>query len=117
MPAPLVGGLLWGIGALLGLLVTRIYDMFFRFFAEKIAFRITVGTAYVIAASALTVSMALAVKAMVLYARYSMPSSLGASTYFLPSNINIILGIYVTMRLTYFVWSWTLKNMERWFQP
>lgn len=115
MPAPLVGGVLWGIGALLGATVTKIYDFFFRFFAEKWAYRVTIGTAFVLAASAVTVAMSVAIKALVWAARVSMPSSLGAFTYFLPSNINQIIAVYVSVRLVYFIWQWTLKNMERWF--
>lgn len=115
MPAPLVGGLLWGIGSLIGLLATRIYDFFFRFLAEKWAYRAVIGTAFVVAVGGLTVAMATAVKAIVVAARVMMPSSLGASTYFLPSNINIIIGAYVSARLIVYVYEWTLKNMERWF--
>lgn len=115
MPAPLVGGLLWGIGSLLGLLVTRLYDFFFRFMAEKWAYRAIIGTAFVLAVGAITVGMAAAVKALVVGARVLMPSSLGASTYFLPSNINLIIGAYISARLVVYVYEWTLKNMERWF--
>lgn len=116
MPAPLVGGLLWGIGSLFGLSVTAVFNFFFRFLAAKWAYRATIGTAFVVAASAVTVAMSVAVKALVWGARVGMPNSLGASTYFLPSNINQIIGVYVSVRLAYFVWGWTLKNMERWFQ-
>lgn len=115
MPAPLVGGLLWGIGSLIGLFATRLYDFFFRFMAEKWAYRAVIGTAFVVAVGGITVAMAAAVKGIVVAARVAMPSSLGASTYFLPSNINLIIAAYITARLTVYVYEWTLKNMERWF--
>lgn len=113
MPAPLVGGALWAIGALLGALASKLFDFVFKFVAVKLAWRITVGTSFVLAASAVTLTMALAVKALIIGARIAMPASLGASTYFLPSNINIIIGLYISARLIVFVWQWTLRNMER----
>ena len=113
MPAPLVGGVLWGIGAILGAFASKIFDFFFKFVAVKTAWRMTIGTAFVLAASAVTVATAVIIKGIVLAAQIAMPQSLGASTYFLPNNINIILGIYVSVRLAVFVWQWTLRNMER----
>ena len=115
MPAPLVGGLLWGLGSLIGMFATRLYDFFFRFMAEKWAYRALIGTAFVVAVGGITVTMAIAVKALVVAARVAMPSSLGASTYFLPSNINFIIGTYISARLVVYTYEWTLKNMERWF--
>lgn len=115
MPAPLVGGLLWGIGALLGAILPKLFDFVFKFVAAKWAWRITLGTGIVLAVAGITVGMAVAVKALIIGARVTMPSSLGASTYFLPSNINIIIAAYITFRLVYFVYQWTLKNMERFF--
>lgn len=115
MPAPLVGGLLWGLGSLIGMFATRLYDFLIKFMAEKWAYRALIGTAFVVAVGGITVSMAAAVKGIVIAARVSMPSSLGASTYFLPTNINYIIAAYITARLTVYVYEWTLKNMERWF--
>lgn len=117
MPAPLVGGLLWGLGSLIGLFLSKLYDTFFRVMAEKWAYRAVVGTAFVVAVGGITVAMAGAVKALVIGARIAMPSSLGASTYFLPSNINIIIGAFISARLVVYIYEWTLKNMERWFMP
>lgn len=115
MPAPLVGGLLWGIGSLIGMFATRLYDFFFKFLAEKWAYRAVIGTSFVVAVGGITVGMAAAVKAVVVAVRVTMPNSLGASTYFLPTNINYIIAAYITARLIVFTYEWTLKNMERWF--
>lgn len=116
MPAPLVGGLLWGIGSILGAILPKLFDFVFKFVAAKWAWRITLGTGIVLAAAGVTIGMALAVKALIIGARVTMPASLGASTYFLPSNINLIIAAYITFRLIHFIHQWTLKNMERFFQ-
>jgi hypothetical protein len=112
MPAPLVGGLLWGIGYVAARLVTVLFDFLVGFYGRTWAFRMLVGSALVLSSVAVTVAMSLAVKALIFGARVGMPSSLGASTYFLPSNLNQIIGIYFTARVIYFIWSWTLSNIK-----
>lgn len=115
MPAPLVGGVLWAIGSIMGAFLVQLYDFFFKFMAEKWAYRTIFGTAFIVAVGGLTVAMAGAVKAIVVAARIGMPGSLGASTYFLPSNINVIIAAYITTRLLVYVYKWTTANIERWF--
>lgn len=115
MPAPLVGGALWAIGSVMGAFLVKLYDFLFKFVAEKWAYRTVFGTAFILAVAGLTVAMAGAVKAIVIGARIGMPGTLGASTYFLPSNINIIIAAYVSARLVVYVYKWTTANIERWF--
>lgn len=113
MPAPLVGGFLWAMGYVAARLVAVLFDFLAGFYGRTWAFRLLLGSALVLSSVAVTVAMSLAVKALIFGARVGMPNSLGASTYFLPSNINQIIGIYFTARVVYFIWGWTLKNIER----
>lgn len=115
MPAPLIGGALWAIGSVMGAFLVKLYDFLFKFIAEKWAYRTVFGTAFILAVAGLTVVMAGTVKAIVIGARVGMPGSLGAATYFLPSNINLIIAAYVSARVVVYVYKWTTANIERWF--
>jgi len=45
--------------------------------------------------------------------RVYMPNSLGAATYFLPHNLNIIIGFIVMARISVTLFAWIKTTMKR----
>ena len=57
--------------------------------------------------------MSLTIKALIIGAQIAMPSSLGMATYFLPHNINQVLGLIVTIRVSHALYRWTVATMAQ----
>lgn len=103
MPLPLVAFFPWLVGlfaSVFGSLLTWIVT---KFAAEK-AMHIVIVSGFLTAAFTLMVGMALAAKMLVLGVRVTMPDLLGNSTYFLPSNINVIMAAYFTLRVSHYLY-------------
>jgi len=110
MALPLLGFFPWLVGLFgssLGAIMTWLMA---RVVYEKALFLTTV-TAFIIASGSLFVTLALGIKAAIFAARVAMPSSIGLATYFLPSNINSIMAIIVTLRVSIAIYRWTVKVM------
>jgi uncharacterized membrane protein len=103
-------GLQWVV-TLAGLGVSRVFTFFMAFLAYSTAKKAALVTAYIVASAALFLTMAGAIKAIVIGARYAMPSSLASFTYFLPSSINFLISSIVMVKTTHYVWRWTQKNL------
>lgn len=116
MPVPLIAPLATVITGALGVVVTKVFEFFYHFLGYKVAKMLAVGTASVVAAGLLTATMAATIKQLVLLARVAMPPSMSAFTYFLPSNINVVLASIITVRMTHFIWQWSMKNLGRYTQ-
>lgn len=120
MPIPLIApivaagsSLSAAIMAGLGAVVARSFAFVFQFFAFKLARNIAVATGAAIIAAALTVGMAVAIKGMIVGVRMMMPPALAQATYFLPANINLVLAAIVTIKVTHFIWQWSMKNLAK----
>lgn len=109
MALPIVPVLVGALGAM----VTKAFELFFTVFAFKLARNLAVATAAIALAGGLTVGMILGLKVAVIAARFAMPNSLGAATFFLPSNLYIIIPLIVTVRLSHFLWQWSMKNLTK----
>lgn len=111
MPLPIVGGfaawLVGLFGSSLGGLVTWLMS---RMVYER-ALQITLVTGFLVAASALTVTLAVGIKAAIYAARISMPGMLAGATYFLPMNINVVLSLIVTARVSMSLYRWTVATL------
>lgn len=112
MPVPLAPLITGALGAI----VTKVFDFFYQFFAYKIARNLAVGAGAVAVAAMMTLTMAQAIKVLILGARILMPPSMAAFTYFLPANINQFIAVIVTVKLTHFIWQWSMKNLARYTQ-
>lgn len=114
MPLPLIpiaGGIwAWFIG-----LFTSTFSAFATWMIGKMAYEKAIQwvfvSAFLVAAASLTVGLSLAIKALIISARISMPSSLGMATYFLPSNVNTVFSIIVTLRVSAALYRWTVATM------
>lgn len=108
---PVAGGFFaWFLG-----LFTSTFTAFTAWMIGKNAYEKAVSfaliTAFLVAAAALTVGISLSIKALIIGARIAMPSSLGMATYFLPSNVNTVLSIIVTLRVSAALYRWTVATM------
>lgn len=111
MPLPIVGGFFaWLVGLFGSSLGAMVTWLMARMVYER-ALHIALVTGFLIAASALTVTLSLTIKALILAARVSMPSILVAGTYFLPSNINVIFSLIVTIRVSVSLYRWTVSTL------
>lgn len=100
----------------LGAVVAKVFDFLYQFLAFKLARSLAVGTAAVIAAAALTLAMAQAIKIAIMAAKVSMPSILQTGLAFLPDNINQIIAVAVTIKASHFIWQWSMRNLARYTQ-
>jgi len=112
MPFPIlaVGFFPWLVG-LFSSILGGLYTWFVSFVALRSAAQFALVTAYVIAIAAITVTVATVIKGFIFAIQVTMPASLGAATYFLPNNINVIMGAYVSMRVAYYLYTWTSHRL------
>jgi len=112
MPFPIlaVGFFPWLVGLFTSIL-TGLFTWFVSFVALRSAARFAIVTTYVIAIAAITVTVATVIKGFIFGIQVTMPASLGAATYFLPSNINVVMGAYVSMRVAFFLYTWTHNRL------
>lgn len=106
-----MNALIQAIIAMFGGAVGRVLTFAMGFVSYMLAKRIALASGYILVSAALFGVMAASVKAAVLGVRVLMPVSMSAFTYFLPSSINLFLASLVTVRLTHFVWRWTVANL------
>lgn len=98
---------------LLGFVVRRSFILFYALLTFHVAQKLAVAVAAITLGAALTLGMATAIKAAIVAVRVSMPGSLGLATYFLPSNINVMISVFITIRVAHFIWSWSMRNLAK----
>lgn len=111
MPLPVVAMFPWLVG-LLASALSAAFTWAVSFFAGRLAIRFALTVTYLVTLGALTVGVAVLVKGLIIGIQVSMPTSLGASTYFLPSNINVIMGAYFSMRVAFKLYCWTVYRLK-----
>lgn len=111
MPLPAIGFFAWFLGLITSTFTTFVTWMIGRMVYEK-AVHYALVTAFVIAASALTLTISLSIKALVIGAQIYMPSPYNQFTYFLPNNINQIFAIIVTTRVGLTLYRWTVSVLS-----
>ena len=93
-------------------LVSRIFTSVFSVLGYQFARRLALSTALIIAFASLFILLVATVKSTVMAARVVMPPILAQVTYFLPSNLPIIIATIVTLRVSIQVYRWTIRNMS-----
>lgn len=112
MALPVVGGVFVWLVGLVGSAATTAFTWFVARETYKTALHYARITAFVIVAGSMMLTVSLSIKAAIFAARVAMPSSLGMATYFLPGNINTVLAIFVTLRVSAALYAWTLRNVK-----
>lgn len=112
MPLPIAGGIFaWLIGLFATSMTSFLTWLMSRMIYER-ALQITLVTGFLIAISALTVSLAIGIKVAILAVRITMPGIISAGTYFLPSNINVVLSLIVSARVSVALYRWTVATLS-----
>jgi len=112
MALPIVGGVFVWLVGLVGSAATAAFTWFVTRETYKAALHYARVTAFIIVAGSMFLAVSLTIKAAIFAARVSMPQSLGMATYFLPGNINTVLAIFVTLRVSAALYAWTLRNVK-----
>lgn len=81
-------------------------------FAYETALRITLTTAFLATAAAMATALSLTIKAAVMSAAVGLPSFLLASLQFVPSNLNQVMAIVITIRISKFIYQWTVNGLS-----
>lgn len=97
----------------LGAVVTKVFGFFFEFLAYKLARNLAIGVAAVLAAAALTLAMAQGIKVAIMAARVALPPAFSAGLAFIPPNLNQVVALIITVRVSHFIWQWSMKNLSR----
>jgi len=110
MPLPAIGFFAWLFG-----LVTSSFTAFTTFLITKMVYEKAVQfafvTAFLVAAGALTVSISLSIKAMIIGAQMYLPPAMAVATYFLPNNVNQVMALIVTIRVSVSLYRWTVATL------
>lgn len=112
MPLPIAGGLFAWLVGLVGSAASAAFTWFATHTAYKMALHYARVTAFILVAGGLFLALSLAIKTAILAARITMPDSLGQATYFLPSNINTIFALVVTLRVSAALYQWSIRNIK-----
>ena len=110
MPLPIAGGVFAWLVGLFGSLLGSFTTWLMQRMVYERAVHIALVTAFLVAAGALTVTLSVTIKALVLSARTNLPSFIAAGTYFLPSNLNVILSVIITARVSVALYRWTVAT-------
>jgi len=110
MPLPAIGFFAWLFG-----LVTSSFTAFTTFLITKMVYEKAVQfafvTAFLVAAGALTVSISLSIKATIIAAQIYLPPPMAVATYFLPNNVNQVMALIVTIRVSVSLYRWTVSTL------
>lgn len=112
MPLPIAAGFFAWLVGLVGSAATAAFTWFASHTAYRMALHYARAVAFIIVAGALFLALSVSMKAAILAARVVMPDSLGQATYFLPGNINTVFALFVTLRVSVFLYNWTLRNIK-----
>jgi len=117
MPLPIVGGIFAWLVGLFGTTFTAFCTWLITRLVYEKAVQYALITAFLVAAAALTLTISMTITAAIFGAQIFMPNSLGMAPYFLPSNINQIFGLIVTIRVSFALYRWTVTTMRYYIPP
>lgn len=80
-------------------------------FAYETALRITLTTAFLVTAAGMASALSLTIKAAVMQAQVGLPTYLQAAVQFLPPNLNQVMGIIITIRISKLMYQWTVNGL------
>lgn len=110
MALPVLAFFPWLVG-LFASTLGAVFTWAVGFLALRYAARLALAVGMVLALAGITLAVSLTIKGMIYGAQMAMPASLGAATYFLPNNINTIIGVYVAMRVVWYLYHWTYDRV------
>jgi len=110
MPLPIVAAFPWLVG-LFASVMGSLFTWVTTFIAGRFAFKFVLITSYLIAVATITAGIAITIKALIIGIQTTMPTTLGVATYFLPNNINAVIGVYVSIRVSFSLYAWAKERL------
>lgn len=89
-----------------------VFSLVASLLGKKVGLLFTGAMSLVALYSTLFMGVVILVKSTVMAVRVAFPPILVASTYFLPSNLPVILATIVSVRVSIVVYRWTLANLR-----
>ena len=105
---PIAAWLVGLLGSALGSLMTWLMQ---KVVYER-ALNFALTTAFLLVFAGMTLGITLSIKAAILGARYGMPNVLASGTYFLPSNLPVILSLIVNIKISATLYRWTVNGIR-----
>ena len=93
-------------------LVGSLFTNFLALFTFQWARRLALGVALVVVFAGAFLALVVGVKAAVMAVRVAMPPILAQATYFLPSNLPVIIATAVTVRISILLFRWSMTNLQ-----
>lgn len=80
-------------------------------FAYETALRITLTTAFLVTAAAMATALSLSIKTAVMTAQVGLPPIFSGAVMFLPPNLNKVMAIIITVRISKVLYRWTVSAL------
>lgn len=81
-------------------------------FAYETALRITLTTAFLVTAAAMATALSLTIKTAVMTAQVGLPPIFAGAVMFLPPNLNKVMAIMITIRISKVLYQWTVSSIS-----
>lgn len=98
--------------SLFGTVLSSFMTWFMARFAYETALRITLTTAFLVTAAAMATALSLTIKTAVMSAQVSLPPFIAGAVMFLPPNLNKVMAIIITIRISKLLYQWTVSGLS-----
>lgn len=98
--------------SLFGTVLSSFMTWFMGRFAYETALRITLTTAFLVTSAAMAAALSLTIKTAVMSAQVGLPPIISGAVMFLPPNLNKVMAIIITIRISKLLYQWTVSGMS-----
>lgn len=98
--------------SLFGSVLSSAMTWFMARFAYETALRITLTTAFLVTAAAMATALSLTIKTAVMSAQVGLPPIIAGAVMFLPPNLNKVMAIIITIRISKLLYQWTVSGLS-----
>lgn len=98
--------------SLFGTVLSSFMTWFMARFAYETALRITLTTAFLVTAAAMAAALSLTIKTAVMSAQVDLPPIFAGAVMFLPPNLNKVMAIIITIRISKLLYQWTVSGLS-----
>lgn len=98
--------------SLFGTVLSSAMTWFMARFAYETALKITLTTAFLVTAAAMATALSLTIKTAVMSAQVSLPPIIAGAVMFLPPNLNKVMAIIITIRISKLLYQWTVSGLS-----
>lgn len=98
--------------SLFGTVLSSFMTWFMARFAYETALRITLTTAFLVTAAGMATALSLTIKTLVMSAQVGLPPIFSGALMFLPPNLNKVMAIIITIRISKLLYQWTVSGLS-----